>query len=129
MLCEISEEIRSAWEDGRMASAGGKKKGRLSREGGRGARAILGDPASAGTSSRNSLHSAAASRSPCLMQPKNGWLTLVTCASFLWALPGTWRSFFPLLLHAHSRPNTTSSHCESPNMSTYTSSNESWINI
>lgn len=62
-------------------------------------------------------------------QPKNGWLTLVTCASFLWALPGTWRSFFPLLLHAHSRPNTTSSHCESPNMSTYTSSNESWINI
>lgn len=70
MLCEISEEIRSAWEGGRMASAGGKKKGRLSREGGRGARAILGDPASAGTSSRNSLHSAAASRSPCLMQPR-----------------------------------------------------------
>lgn len=27
MLCEISEEIRSAWEGGRMASAGGKKRG------------------------------------------------------------------------------------------------------
>ena len=76
-----------------------KKKGRLSREGGRGARAILGDPASAGTSSRNSLHSAAASRSPCLMQPRRNRRT----DGLLWshALPFCGPSLARVALFSH----------------------------